>query len=57
LATLTGTNEKLATQLEAAQAQIAQLKDEVAELNALGKVSHPTRQRTMIITAGHMGIK
>jgi predicted RNase H-like nuclease (RuvC/YqgF family) len=32
VATLTATNTKLATQLEAAQAQIAQLKDEVAEL-------------------------
>jgi cell division protein FtsB len=32
LATLTVTNTKLATQLEAAQAQIAQLKDEVTEL-------------------------
>jgi hypothetical protein len=32
VATLTATNAKLATQLEAAQAQIAQLKDEVAEL-------------------------
>jgi hypothetical protein len=32
VATLTATNAKLATQLEAARAQIAQLKDEVAEL-------------------------
>jgi phage shock protein A len=32
VATLTATNSKLATQCEAAQAQIAQLKDEVAEL-------------------------
>jgi phage shock protein A len=32
VATLTTTNAKLATQLEAAQAQIAQLKDEVAAL-------------------------
>jgi hypothetical protein len=32
VATLTATNAKLATQLEAAQAQIAQLKDEVEEL-------------------------
>jgi predicted RNase H-like nuclease (RuvC/YqgF family) len=32
VATLTVTNEKLATQLEAAQAQIVQLKDEVTEL-------------------------
>jgi hypothetical protein len=32
VATLTTTNAKLATQLEAAQAQIAQLKDEIADL-------------------------
>jgi hypothetical protein len=32
IATLTATNAKLATQLEAAQAQIAHLKDKVAEL-------------------------
>jgi predicted RNase H-like nuclease (RuvC/YqgF family) len=32
VATLTTTNSKLATQLEAAQAQIAQLKDEIAAL-------------------------
>jgi predicted RNase H-like nuclease (RuvC/YqgF family) len=33
VATLTMTNAKLATQLEAAQAQIAQLKNEIATLN------------------------
>jgi phage shock protein A len=33
LATLTTTNAKLATQLEAAQSQIAQLKNEIAALN------------------------
>jgi hypothetical protein len=33
VATLTTTNAKLATQLEAAQAQIAQLKNEIATLN------------------------
>jgi phage shock protein A len=32
VATLTTTNAKLATQLEAAQAQIAQLNDEIAAL-------------------------
>jgi predicted RNase H-like nuclease (RuvC/YqgF family) len=32
VATLTATNAKLATQLEAAQAQIAQLKDDIATL-------------------------
>jgi predicted RNase H-like nuclease (RuvC/YqgF family) len=34
VATLTTTNAKLATQLEAAQAQIAQLKDEIAALKS-----------------------
>jgi hypothetical protein len=34
VATLTNTNAKLATQLEAAQAQIAQLKDEIAALKS-----------------------
>jgi phage shock protein A len=33
VATLTTTNAKLATQLEAAQAQIAQLKNEITALN------------------------
>jgi phage shock protein A len=33
VATLTTTNAKLATQLEAAHAQIAQLKNEIATLN------------------------
>jgi phage shock protein A len=33
VATLTTTNANLATQLEAAQAHIAQLKDEIAALN------------------------
>jgi hypothetical protein len=35
VATLTTTNAKLATQLEAAQAQIAQLKDEIAALKTI----------------------
>jgi uncharacterized protein involved in exopolysaccharide biosynthesis len=43
VATLTTTNAKLSTQLEAAQAQIAQLKDEIAALktrsNLIGKVN------------------
>jgi hypothetical protein len=43
VATLTTTNAKLATQLEAAQTQIAQLNDEIAALktrsNPLGKVN------------------
>jgi hypothetical protein len=37
VATLTTTNAKLATQIEAAQAQIAQLKDEIAALKKIIK--------------------
>jgi hypothetical protein len=44
VATLTFTNEKLATQLEAAQAHIAQLKDEVAELKIKIKPAWQGRQ-------------
>jgi hypothetical protein len=47
VATLTTTNAKLTTQLEAAQAKIAQLKDDIAALktrsNLLGKVSDLSR--------------
>jgi anti-sigma-K factor RskA len=47
VATLTTTNDKLATQLEAAQAQIAQLKEEITaqktRSNLLGKVKDLTR--------------
>jgi hypothetical protein len=54
VATLTTTNAKLATQLEAAQAQIAQLKDEIAALktrsNLLGNVKDLSRRRTMTVT-------
>jgi hypothetical protein len=58
---LTTTNAKLAMQLEADQAQIAQLKDEIAALktrsNLLGKVSDPTRRRTMTVIVGLMAIR
>jgi uncharacterized protein involved in exopolysaccharide biosynthesis len=61
VATLTTTNAKLAMQLEAAQAQIAQLKDEIAALksrsNLLGKVNDLTRRRTMTVTVGLMVIR
>jgi cell division protein FtsB len=51
VATLTTANAKLATQLEATQAQIAQLKDEI------GKVNDLTRRRTMTVTSGPMAIR
>jgi hypothetical protein len=55
VATLTTTNAKLATQLEAAQSQIAQLKDKIAALktrsNLLGKFNDLTRRRTMTVYA------
>jgi predicted RNase H-like nuclease (RuvC/YqgF family) len=61
VATLTTTNAKLATQLEAAQAQIAQLKDEIAALKNKIKpawqVQRPTRRRTMTVTVGPMAIR
>jgi anti-sigma-K factor RskA len=48
VSTLTTTNAKLATQLEAAQAQIAQLKDEIAALKTRsslrGKVKDLSRR-------------
>jgi hypothetical protein len=61
VATLTATNANLATQLEAAQAQIAQLKDDIAALKTrsspLGKSSDPTRRRTMTVNVGTMAIR
>jgi hypothetical protein len=61
VATLTTTNAKLATQLETAQAQIAQLKDNIAALktrsNLLGKVNDLSRRRTMTVTVGLMAIR
>jgi phage shock protein A len=61
VATLTTTTAKLATQLEAAQAQIAQLKDEIVSLktrsNLFGKVKYLTRRRTMTVNVGRMAIR
>jgi phage shock protein A len=61
VATLTTTNAKLDTQLEAAQAYIAQLKDEIAALktrsNLLGKVNDLSRRLTMTVTVGLMAIR
>jgi phage shock protein A len=61
VATLTTTNAKLATQLEAAHAQVAQLKNEIAALktrsNLLGKVNGLSRRRKMTVTVGLMAIR
>jgi cell division protein FtsB len=61
VATLTTTNSRLATQLEAAQAHIAQLKDEIAvlktRLNLLGKVNDLSRRQTMTVNVGRMAIR
>jgi hypothetical protein len=65
VATLTTTNAKLAAQLEAAQAQIAQLiaqlKDKIAALktrsNLLGKVNDLSRRRTMTVNVGLVAIR
>jgi phage shock protein A len=61
VATLTMTNAKLATQLEAAHAQIAQLKDEIAALKTrsslLVKGNDPSRQRTTTVIVGRMAIR
>jgi multidrug resistance efflux pump len=61
VATLTTANAKLSTQLEAAQAQIAQHKDEIATLkirsNLLGKVNDPSRRRKMTVTVCRMAIR
>jgi predicted RNase H-like nuclease (RuvC/YqgF family) len=61
VATLTTTNAKLATQLEATQAQIAQLKDEIAAIktrsNLIGKVNDLSRPQTMTVTVGRMAIR
>jgi hypothetical protein len=61
VATLTTTNARLATQLEAVHAHIAQLKDNIATLktrsNLLGKVNDLSRRRTTTVIVGHMAIK
>jgi hypothetical protein len=59
--TLTTTNAKLATQLEAAHAQIAQLKNKIATLkkrsSLLGRDNDPSRQHTTTVTVGRMDIR
>jgi hypothetical protein len=60
VSTLTTTNAKLARQHEAAQAHIAQLKDEVAALkNKIkpAKVNDLSRRQTMTVTVGLMAIR
>jgi septal ring factor EnvC (AmiA/AmiB activator) len=60
-ATLTTTNAKLATQLEAAHALIAQLKNEIAtlktRLNLLGRDNDPSKQQTTTVIVGRMAIR
>jgi hypothetical protein len=61
VATLTTTNAKLANQLEAAHALIAQLKNEIAtlktRLNLLGRVSDPSKQQTTTVIVGLMATR
>jgi hypothetical protein len=61
VAKLTTTNAKLITQLEAAQAQIAQIKSEISALKnkmkPAWKGQRPSRQQTTRVTAGHMAIR
>jgi predicted RNase H-like nuclease (RuvC/YqgF family) len=61
VATLTTTNAKLATQLEAAHALIAQLKNEIAtlktRLNLLGRDKDPSKQQTTTVIVGRMAIR
>jgi hypothetical protein len=60
VATMTMTNAKLATHLEAAHAQIAQLKSEIATLttrsNLLGRDNDPSKQQTRTVIVGRMAI-
>jgi hypothetical protein len=61
VATLTTTNAKLANQLEAAHALIAQLKNKIATLNTisnlLGRVSDPSKQQTTTVIVGRMATR
>jgi hypothetical protein len=61
VATLNTTNAKLANQLEAAHALIAQLKNEIAtlktRLNLLGRVSNPSKQQTTTFIFGCMATR
>jgi hypothetical protein len=59
--TLTTTNAKLANQLEAAHALIAQLKNEIATLktrsNPHDRVSDPSKQQTTTVIVGRMATR
>jgi hypothetical protein len=63
--TLTTTNAKLATQLEAAHAQIAQLRNKIATLKnkikpawqVLVRDNYPSKQQTTTVIVGHMAIR
>jgi chromosome segregation ATPase len=61
VATLTTTNDKLANQLEAAHALIAQLKNEIAtlktRLNLLGRDNDPSKQQTTKVIVGRMATR
>jgi hypothetical protein len=61
VATLTTTNAKLATQLEAAHALIAQLKNKIATLkagsNLHGKGNDPSKQQTTTVIVGRMATR
>jgi hypothetical protein len=61
VATLTTNNAKLANQLEADHALIAQLKNEIAtlkkRLNLLGRVSDPSKQQTTTVIVGRMATR
>jgi uncharacterized protein involved in exopolysaccharide biosynthesis len=61
VSTLTTTNAKLATQLEAAHPQIAQLKNEIATLNNKIKPAwhgqRPVKKRTSTVTVGRMATR
>jgi hypothetical protein len=51
VATLTTTNAKLATQLEAAHAQIAQLKNDIATLKNKTMICQNNKQRQLLLVA------
>jgi hypothetical protein len=61
VATLTTTNAKLVNQLEAAQALIAQLKNEIAmlkkRLNLLDRINDPSKQQTTTVIVGPMATR
>jgi phage host-nuclease inhibitor protein Gam len=57
VATLTTTNAKLATQLEAAHAQIVQLKNEIATLKNKIKPAWQGHRPTTTVIVGRMAIR